>query len=100
MRFVSEGVCVMRHCGPMCYAVQFPSHRLGGQTELCVIRGYALSEVCVKRSSTVASFFGSARRGATRAWTEQNSVRRETISNVIDYVTDRIPTNIFNPFKT
>ena len=28
-----------------------PPH--GGQMELCVIRGYALSEVCVKRGSTV-----------------------------------------------
>ena len=54
MRFVSAGVCVMRSCGPMRYAVQFPAHRLGGRLELCVIRGYALSEVCVKRGSTVA----------------------------------------------
>ena len=37
----------MRYCGPMRYAVQFPAHRLGGRLELCVIRGYALSEVCV-----------------------------------------------------
>ena len=44
----------MRYCGPMCYAMQFPAHRLGGQMELCVIRGYALSEVCVMRGSTVA----------------------------------------------
>jgi len=43
----------MRYCGPMRYAVQFPAYRLGGQMELCVIRGYALSEVCVKRGSTV-----------------------------------------------
>jgi len=54
MRFVSEGVCVQMHYrGPMCYVVQFPAHRLGGRSELCVIRGYALSEVCVKRGSTV-----------------------------------------------
>ena len=39
----------MRYCGPMRYAMQFPAHRLGGQMELCVIRGYALSEVCVMR---------------------------------------------------
>ena len=37
----------------MRYAVQFPAHRLGGRLELCIIRGYALSEVCVKRGSTV-----------------------------------------------
>ena len=53
MRFVSEGVCVMHYCGPMPYAVQFPAHQLGGPMELCVIRGYVLSEVCVKRGSTV-----------------------------------------------
>jgi len=52
MRFVSEGVCVMHYCGPMPYAVQFPAHQLGGPMELCVIRGYVLSEVCVKRGST------------------------------------------------
>jgi hypothetical protein len=62
MRFVSAGVCVMRYCGPMRYAVQFPAHRLGGGMELCVIRGYALSEVCVKRGSTVLSFPSSDRR--------------------------------------
>ena len=53
MRFACQGVCVMRYCGPMRYALQFPAHRLGGRMELCVIRGYALSEVCVKRGSTV-----------------------------------------------
>ena len=53
MRFARQGVCVMRYCGPMRHAVQFPAHRLGGRMELCVIRGYALSEVCVKRGSTV-----------------------------------------------
>ena len=53
MCFVSEGVCVMHYCGPMPYAVQFPAHQLGGPMELCVIRGYVLSEVCVKRGSTV-----------------------------------------------
>ena len=57
MRFVSTGVCIMRYCGPMRYAVQFPAHRLGGRMELCVIRGYALSEVCVKRGSTVPPAF-------------------------------------------
>ena len=51
--FCFRRVCVMRYCGPMRYAVQFPAHRLGGRLELCVIRGYALSEVCVKRGSTV-----------------------------------------------
>ena len=53
MRFARQGVCVRRYCGPMRYAVQFPAHRLGGRMELCVIRGYALSEVCIKRGSTV-----------------------------------------------
>jgi hypothetical protein len=43
----------MRYCGPMRYAMQFPAHQLGGHKKLCVIRGYALSEVCVKRESTV-----------------------------------------------
>ncbi|KAF8968334.1 hypothetical protein BDZ97DRAFT_429223 [Flammula alnicola] len=43
----------MPYCGPMCYAMQFPAHQLGGRMELCVIRGYALSEVCVMRGSTV-----------------------------------------------
>ena len=43
----------MPYCGPMRYAMQFPAHQLGGWLELCVIRGYALSEVCVKRGSTV-----------------------------------------------
>ena len=36
-------------------AVQFPAHQLGGPMELCVIRGYVLSEVCLKRGSTVQS---------------------------------------------
>ena len=53
MCFARQGVCVMRYCGPMCYAMQFPAYQLGGPTELCVIRGYALLEVCVMRGSTV-----------------------------------------------
>jgi len=53
MHFAHRGVCVMRYCGPMHYAMQFPTHRLGGRMELCVTRGYVLSEVCVKRGSTV-----------------------------------------------
>lgn len=53
MRFACRGVCIMRYCGPMRYAMQFPAHRLGGQMELCVMRGYALSEACVMRGSTV-----------------------------------------------
>ena len=47
----------MRYCGPMRYAMQFPAHQLGGPMELCIIRGYALSEVCVMRGSTVFTFF-------------------------------------------
>jgi len=47
----------MHYCGPMCYAMQFPAHRLGGQMELCIIRGSALSEVCIMRGSTVSCFF-------------------------------------------
>ena len=30
----------------MPYAMQFPTHRVGGQVELCPIRDYAFSEVC------------------------------------------------------
>ena len=39
---------------------------LGGHIELCVIRGYALSEVCVKRGSTVqhAWKFDTCRKGS------------------------------------
>jgi len=59
MCFACQGVCVMHYCGPMRYAVQcqFPAHQLDGRMELCVIRGYALSEVCVKRGLTVVLFF-------------------------------------------
>ena len=32
---------------PMRYAVHFSAHRLGGRIELCIIRVYALSEICV-----------------------------------------------------
>jgi hypothetical protein len=54
MHFVSEGVCVMRYCGPMRYALHFPANQVGGHIELCVIRGYAFSEVWVMRGSTVS----------------------------------------------
>jgi hypothetical protein len=37
----------------MPYAMQFLAHQLGSRMELCVIRGYALSEVCLMRGSTV-----------------------------------------------
>jgi hypothetical protein len=54
MRFVSEGVCLRRrYCGPMFHALHFPANQVGGHIELCVIRGYAFSEVCVMRDSTV-----------------------------------------------
>jgi hypothetical protein len=53
MHFAYQRVCVMYYCGPMCYAMQFPAHQLGGWMKSCVIRGYALSEVCVKRGLTV-----------------------------------------------
>jgi hypothetical protein len=43
----------MCYCGPVRYALQFPAHQLGGWMELCVIRDHALSEVWVKRGSTV-----------------------------------------------
>jgi len=55
MRFVSERVCVMRYCGPMRYALHFPANQVGGNIELCVIKGYAFSEVCIMRGSTVAN---------------------------------------------
>jgi len=37
----------------MPYTMQFPAYRIGGRVELCLIRGYALSEVYLKRGSTV-----------------------------------------------
>ncbi len=43
----------MRYGGPMRYAVQLPAYQLGGHMELWVMRGYALSEVCIMRGSTV-----------------------------------------------
>jgi hypothetical protein len=44
MRFVSEGVCVIRYCGPMRYALHFPANQAGGHQAmrykgLCVFRG-------------------------------------------------------------
>ena len=45
MRFAVEGVCVMRYRGPMRYAMHFPANQVGGRVRLCVIRGYALSQV-------------------------------------------------------
>jgi hypothetical protein len=33
--------------------MQFPAHRIGGQVELCLVRGYAFSEVCLKGGLTV-----------------------------------------------
>ena len=68
MHFVSTGyaLCIQVIADlHMCYAVQFPTHQLGGCMELCVIRGYALSEVCVKRGLTVVSL---ARKLCHRAW--------------------------------
>ena len=50
--------CYFRYClriSPK-YTMQFPAYRIGGQVELCLIRGYALSEVCLKRGSTVFSW--------------------------------------------
>jgi len=56
MPFSRRGVCLIPYCGPMPYTMQFPAHRIGGQVELCLTRGYALSEVCLKRGSTVSLF--------------------------------------------
>jgi hypothetical protein len=54
MCFAWQGVCVVRYCGPMrlCYAIPRPP-TWWTQKGVCVIRDYALSEVCVKRGSTV-----------------------------------------------
>jgi hypothetical protein len=46
MYFAWQGVCVM-----LCNSL--PTN-FSGHKKVCVIRGYALSEVCVKRGSTVA----------------------------------------------
>ena len=53
MPFSCRGVCLIPYCGPMPYTIQFPAYRIGGRVEPCLIRGYALSEVCLKRVSTV-----------------------------------------------
>ena len=53
MHFAVKGVCVMHCCGPMRCALHFPANQVGGRIRLRVIRGYALSEVCVMRGSTV-----------------------------------------------
>ena len=53
MPFSRQGVCLIPYCGPMPYTMQFPAYRIGGWVEPCLIRGYALSEVCLKRVSTV-----------------------------------------------
>jgi hypothetical protein len=37
------------------YALHSPANQVGGHIELCVIRGYRFSEVCVMRGSTVGS---------------------------------------------
>ena len=55
VHFACQGVCVIPYRGPMRYAMQFSAHQLGGRMELCIIRGYVLSEVCVKRGSTVSA---------------------------------------------
>src|SRR5579863_388892 len=47
MGFACDRVWVMG------YHMQIPAHQLGGPILLWVIRGYGLSEVWVKRSSTV-----------------------------------------------
>jgi hypothetical protein len=39
MCFAWQGVCVMRYCGLMRYAMQFPAHQLGGH------KSYVLSGV-------------------------------------------------------
>ena len=43
----------MPFCGPMPYTMQFSAHQISGQVELCLKRGYALSEVCLMRGLTV-----------------------------------------------
>lgn len=53
MCFVSKGVCIMCYCRPMCYVLHFPVNQVGGHIELCIIRAYVISEVCVMRGSTV-----------------------------------------------
>ena len=53
MHFACQGVCVMPYCGLVHYAMQFSTHLLGEWMELCIIRGYVLSEVCVKRGLAV-----------------------------------------------
>ena len=57
MHFAHQRVWVMPYRGPMHYGMQFSTYQLGGWMELCVIRGYALSRVCIKRGLTVYTFF-------------------------------------------
>ena len=51
----------MGYSGLMGYGMQIPAHQLGGPIVLWVIRGYGLSQVWVKRSSTVLIFLAGMR---------------------------------------
>ena len=65
-------VCVMPYWGCMGYGMHFSANQLGGPKKVCVIREYALSELCVMRESTVLTYVrtrsthsGESRHGRT-----------------------------------
>ena len=78
MGFAREGVWVMGYCGPMGYGVHFPAHQVGGWPGLWVKRGYGLSEVWVKRGSTVL-------RSVSNESASASMPRRMSLKTCIDH---------------
>ena len=48
-----KGLWGMGYCGPMGFASKITVHRVGGMELLWHMRGYGLSQVWIKRGSTV-----------------------------------------------
>ncbi len=60
MGFAFGGLWGMGYCGLMGYGIEIPAHRVGGFKILWDIRGYGLSGLWVKRSSTVCKFVNNS----------------------------------------